>query len=200
MNNRYKFHNNYNFSRKEIFDLSKSFIAIGLAFTFFYGGVNLNNNFFYLLIISLLTAGIGFLLHELMHKFTAQYYKCWSEFRSDDNMLIMGILASFAGFILLAPGAVLIHGNINQRQNGIISAAGPFTNIVIAVFFYLIMLLDINNIISLIGTLGFKINSWLALFNLIPVWQFDGAKIFRWNKKTYFLMAIISIILVLFLP
>jgi len=34
----------------------------------------------------------------------------------------------------------------------------------------------------LLFTLGAYINTWLALFNLIPFGPLDGAKIFRWNK------------------
>ncbi|MFO7773178.1 MAG: DUF951 family protein [Dehalococcoidia bacterium] len=35
---------------------------------------------------------------------------------------------------------------------------------------------------SFLFTLGAYVNTWLALFNLIPFGPLDGAKIFRWNK------------------
>jgi Zn-dependent protease len=188
-------YNHFTFSKREIIDLTKSFLAIGLAFTFLYNGLRFDQNFFVILIISLLTAGIGFLLHELMHKFVAQYFKAWSEFRSDDKMLIVGILASFAGFIILAPGAVIIHGRITERQNGLISAAGPGTNILLAIIFYSLIFSGYP-FLSTMGAIGFSINSWLALFNLIPVWIFDGAKILRWNKIIYGIMLAIGLFLV----
>jgi Zn-dependent protease len=36
---------------------------------------------------------------------------------------------------------------------------------------------------------GFAINAWWAFFNLLPFPNFDGPKIFRWNKVVYGLMA-----------
>ncbi|MFW6283279.1 MAG: peptidase M50, partial [Minisyncoccales bacterium] len=33
---------------------------------------------------------------------------------------------------------------------------------------------------------GFFINSWLGLFNLIPVRPFDGFNVFKWNKVVFF--------------
>jgi Zn-dependent protease len=36
-----------------------------------------------------------------------------------------------------------------------------------------------------IATVGLQINASLALFNLIPIGVFDGAKIIRWNKYAW---------------
>ena len=40
------------------------------------------------------------------------------------------------------------------------------------------------------------INSWLALFNMIPAFMFDGAKIFKWNKIIWGIFTIIALIFV----
>ena len=90
-------------------------------------------------LISLFTAGIGFLLHELAHKFVAQYYGCEAEFRSMDQMLYFAVgLSLFVGILFAAPGAVMIAGGVTRKENGIISVAGPLTNYVLAGIFYLI--------------------------------------------------------------
>jgi Zn-dependent protease len=34
------------------------------------------------------------------------------------------------------------------------------------------------------------INSWLALFNLVPFGNFDGVKVLRWNRTLYIAMVI----------
>ena len=39
---------------------------------------------------------------------------------------------------------------------------------------------------SSLASWGFKINSWLAVFNLIPFGPLDGRKVFVWNKAVYF--------------
>src|SRR3989344_9007542 len=110
-------------------------------------------------------------------------------------MLILAILMSFLGFIFAAPGAVMISGPVGTRRNGKISVAGPIVNYVLAILFLLLYLyVPYFRGISLYG---FIINTWIGLFNMIPVWQFDGAKILRWNKIIYAAMVVIGFALML---
>jgi Zn-dependent protease len=44
--------------------------------------------------------------------------------------------------------------------------------------------------------LGFSINGWLALFNLIPFGVLDGAKILQWNGIVWLVTAIIAGVMV----
>ena len=84
--------------------------------------------------------GLGFLLHQLAHKFVAQKYGCVAEFRAFDQMLYLAVgLAFFVGFIFAAPGAVMIRGYVDRRKNGIISIAGPAVNIMLAVIFLILL-------------------------------------------------------------
>lgn len=182
-------------SSKELIDLTKSLLAIGLAFTIVMNGLKFDISFLISFIISILTVGIGFVLHELAHKIVAQKYHCWAEFRSQDSMLVLAILLSITGFIFAAPGAVMIMGRINKEQNGKISAAGPATNLILAILFLMIAVGNLG-ILRIIGMYGFTINSWLALFNLIPFGNFDGIKILNWNKMVYGAMAGIALLLV----
>jgi Zn-dependent protease len=48
-----------------------------------------------------------------------------------------------------------------------------------------------------IGVIGMEINAWLAFFNLIPWGNFDGFKVFHWNKKVWIGVFIGSIVLYL---
>ena len=50
----------------------------------------------------------------------------------------------------------------------------------------------------LLGLLGFTVNSFLALFNLIPFSVLDGAKVFRWNPLIWVSMVAVAFIMVLF--
>lgn len=180
------------FSKIELIDLLKSWIAISLAFAILLGG----ESFITGLIVSGLTVGLGFLIHELSHKFLAQKFHCWAEFRSNDFMLVLAIVMAFIGFIFVAPGAVVIDGRgIDYRRNGLISSAGPASSLILSILF-LPLAIFTGGVLQLIGTYGYLINAWLGLFNLIPVWNFDGKKILAWNKWIYGIMVVVALILV----
>jgi Zn-dependent protease len=134
----------------------------------------------YLLLISMVTVGSGFVLHELSHKFVARRYGYWAEFRMWPLGLVLALATSVVGFIFAAPGATYISGtNITGSQNGKISLAGPLTNIAVAgVFLPMYFLPGLPNLLGLIGV---RINIFLAFFNMLPIGPLDGSKVFRWN-------------------
>jgi Zn-dependent protease len=185
------------FSEIEKHHLLKAWVAISLAFAILMADI-FSISFVLYFFISLFTVGIGFLLHELAHKLVAQRYGCFAEFRADDRMLIFSILSAFLGFIFAAPGAVLIFGHVTKEKNGKISIAGPATNIFLAILFFVLKFFFRSQyILSEIFDYGFQINSFIALFNMIPFMNFDGQKIWSWNKPVYILAVIISGALVL---
>ncbi len=183
-------------SRTEIIDITKAWVAISIAFAIVLSNRAIfTGSFFFNLLLAALTVGIGFLFHELSHKVVAQRYGAVAEFRAFDYMLVLAIAMSFLGFIFAAPGAVMIAGgHINIKRNGKISAAGPITNLVLALIFLIIMKLNFSNAVNLIGKYGFLINSWLALFNMLPFWNFDGRKIFVWSKLVWASVVAVAII------
>ena len=173
-------------SEIEIKDLIKAWIAISTAFAIAFSGSMLSAGFYSKFIMASLTVGAGFLLHELGHKIVAQRYGCFAEFRSFDAMLLLAIAMSFLGFIFAAPGAVMISGRVSKERNGKISAAGPIVNLVLASLFLALLFSPLPHYFKFLSYYGFLINSWLALFNMVPFWLFDGYKIFKWNKIMYF--------------
>jgi len=186
-----------NTSETEIKDLIKAWIAISIAFAIvlskFPSLRALGLSFYEVFIIAAVTVGTGFLLHELGHKIVAQRYGCFAEFRSFDKMLILAVLMSFFGFIFAAPGAVMIQGPVGVKRNGKISAAGPIVNLVLAAVFLTIVFLYPSGFLRTLSFYGFIINSWLALFNMIPLWNLDGAKVLKWDKKIYGLIAAVAL-------
>lgn len=186
------------FSYKEKRDLFFAGIMLSFAFAVLLsGGFNLKFNFNFLIIftIAFFTAGIGFLLHEMMHKYFAIKYKLSGEFKAFYGMLWIAILFSFFGFIIAAPGAVFIKGKITKTKNGKISLAGPMTNLILAlIFLVLILFLDSGGVFRMFLKFGFTINSLLAAFNMIPAGFFDGKKVYVWSKKVYYPVLIISIV------
>jgi len=144
------------------------------------------------LIVTLIVVGSSFVLHELLHKFTAQRFGFWSEFRASYTMLAFAILfAAVAGIVFAAPGATMIYGpTITKRQNGIISAAGPLLNLALGGLFLLLYLLTpVGGVLSTLGQLGFIINVWFSAFNLLPIGPLDGKKVLDWGIPQYMAIA-----------
>ncbi len=187
------------FSKREINDLIFAGAMISLAFAILLAGgynaiINFNQNLILLFIVSFFTAGIGFLLHELMHKYIAQRYKLWAEFVAFRGMLWLALLFSLFGFIFAAPGAVFIKGLITREKNGKISLAGPMTNITLSVLFLLgLFVFSRIELLNIVFIVGLKINSLLAAFNMIPLMPFDGAKVIAWNRGIYWITMIVAV-------
>jgi len=192
---------------RELRDLVISALLLALAFGIaFAGGFRALFNpgiLIILFLIALVGVSTGFVLHELGHRFVARRFGCFAEYKMWTTGLVVAIMCSFFGFVFAAPGAVMIHPGIdsegrptlNKQRLGVISIAGPAMNIFLAIVFILL-----NGLYpSLVFYLGALINTWLALFNLIPFGPLDGAKIFSWDKKVWLVALIIAIGLFIYL-
>ena len=178
---------------KELKDLGISALLLALAF-----GIALSGGFraFFeprsLIIVSLMAVvgiSLGFVLHEMGHRFVARRFGCSAEYVMWPIGLILALVCSLFGFVFAAPGAVMIHprsdmwgrATITGRETGLISIAGPVMNVCLAVVFILLNMAYP----TLLFSLGAWINTWLAIFNLIPFGPLDGAKILRWDKRAW---------------
>ena len=183
------------FSKIELQDLLKAWFAISLAFAILLSGRNIfSTSFIFFFILSSITVGMAFLLHEMGHKIVAQRYGCWAEFRANTFMLFLAIIMSFFGFIFVAPGAVIIQGHVTRERNGKISLMGPLTNIILGFLFFIVMSFSFG-IVQQVAYYGTLINAWIAIFNLLPFGNFDGVKILRWNKLIYGMLALTAIVI-----
>ena len=183
------------FSDQEIKDLLIAWAALGVAFALFLGGgagAITSGRFGTLLIVSIVTAGVGFLLHELAHKVVAVKFGQIAEFRADYPMLGLAILSGMAGFIFAAPGAVYHRGRITKEQHGLIAVAGPVTNLALVVAFVPLILIPVG-VIQLIGVYGVIINAFLAAFNMIPFGPLDGKTVIEWNKGVFATVFLVSV-------
>lgn len=188
------------FTSHEVINLIVAFIVISLGFSIATTGRNFNSLTVVLPIV-MVGAGLGFILHEIGHKISAIHYGYWAEFKMWPTGLIISLISSFAGILIAMPGAVNIYGNLNERENGVISICGPLVNLILAVLFIIISHiywptdLYTNGIIYLICNFGYQINAYLAFFNLLPIGILDGAKVFRWNPIVWIVTIVISGIL-----
>ena len=189
------------FSRTEILHLAlASLLFAGVMVGWLTGGYTKDLVYtifgvvvFFVLIIA------AFLLHEIAHKFKAQSYGCWSEFRIQTRGVYITLFAMLFGFLVFAPGATMIVGHPDKKSMGKISLSGPLTNLFMAGFF--LMLYPIS---PKIAWLGIFFSALIAIFNLLPFFILDGKKVLQWNpyvwSGVFFLLLSLMIYTLVVLP
>lgn len=185
----------------EIFDIliadAVLIIAFSLTITGGLGAFSGNQGkalatFIYYLPIAAVGVSLSFVLHELMHKFVAQKYGAIAAFRTSWSGLAITLITGAFGFLLGIPGATMIYTNrFTDRENGIVSLAGPATNFVVfAVFLGLLTLINppITSYLYSLFTFTIFISILLAFFNMLPIFPLDGSKVLNWSKPVYAVM------------
>ncbi len=198
----------------ELIDLLLSLIALTIAFAIL-GERRMPSAD--VLIISAIGTGTGFLLHELAHKFVAQKYGYWAEYRANRPGLVLIIVMAFLGFIFAAPGAVMIYkanprledANLagfppgstgmletERKEELWISLAGPLTNIILVIIFFALILSGATAGRLWYSAVNFAlfINLTLAAFNLLPFGPLDGAKVWRSSHVVWAVVAVPTIL------
>ena len=173
------------FTKVELKNLLIAFIVLTICFSIATAGLNVNR---ILSVLPIVIVGvvIGSLLHELGHKYVAMKYGCDAEFKLWPLGLVIAFVTSFFGFVFASPGSIQIHpDNRSDEINGRILIAGPKLH---SVTF---------NLIYLICTVGFSVNSFLATFNLFPIYSLDGTKVLKWNAKIWFIAIAIAGVMML---
>ncbi len=203
----------------ELIDLLLSFIVLTVSFAIVWGGLSPDR-----LAIVAVAVGTGFLLHELAHKFVAQRYGYWAEYKASMFGLILTfVMALTIHIVFAAPGAVMIrktsyssrptynfetnyegdndaYWDSLERKTGSedlwISLAGPMTNIVLTMLFFTLLISGLlkTSLFIDMAWMAFQINLMLAAFNLIPIDPLDGGKIFRGNALVWVIVGVPTIL------
>ena len=191
------------FTASEVRDLIIAFFVISLCFAIVNGGRD-QNAVLTILPYVMVGVGTGFILHELGHKFVSMKYGYWAEFKLWPQGLIFALITSFFGFVFAAPGAVYTYANyMTDEINGKISVAGPIVNIVLALVFLAIAVVvypsafasETAVTIFIICSVGYSVNSFLAVFNMLPIGNLDGSKVLTWNFGIWIVVIAIAGIL-----
>jgi len=161
-------------------------IAFGLRYIIF--------NAWYFLPWVAVAVGTGFLFHELAHRETAKALGCLAEYVLWPTGLAIALflaIISKGSFVFAAPGAVAFACALpTKRREGLIAAAGPAANMIVASLF--------QAAYALTGILGLlivsNVNWFLALFNLLPLDPLDGAKVMRYNAVLWLAMFSVAVV------
>lgn len=201
-------------SGREISALLTALLVLGVSFSFQFFRFVSPVEFLEIFLLTLVVVGTGFLGHELAHKFAAERYGCWAEFKLWVYGAVMALLftaVSQGQFVFAAPGAVYIVSRsgflgegIDRKANGVISIIGPLANVVVAAIFGLALLgvgtAGVQDIV--IGPTGpssypfrflyggFVLNIWLGAFNMLPIFILDGQKVYSWDRRIWAALAI----------
>ena len=207
----------------EILEFGVSVVWLGIAFGIaIAGGINAFKDAVGLrttILESLVVVFFAFVFHELAHRIAARRYGFQAVYHVWIPGLILAMGAALLGFLFAAPGGVHIQIGENTAENraklGKSALAGPIVNMVLAVIFAVFTLTfayfvdsyltstgkSLSQLASWVNpvfgicVIGVEINAWLAFFNLIPWGNFDGNKVFQWNKKVWIIIFLGSIAL-----
>ncbi|MCL5011630.1 MAG: site-2 protease family protein [Candidatus Marsarchaeota archaeon] len=176
----------------EALNIIISVLVISFAFAIVFSGVStLSIKLAYAFLLILITVGLGFILHEMAHKYVAIKYGLQAKYVMWTlGLLLAIIMAVLLGFVFAAPGATYIWGgNVNTEENGKISLAGPLTNLALAIVFAPLIFIPA---LSEVGLVGVQVNLFLGAFNMIPIFPLDGSKVLAWDWRIW-LVSIIAL-------
>ncbi|TFF95522.1 hypothetical protein EU546_03135 [Candidatus Thorarchaeota archaeon] len=146
----------------------------------------------------------SFMLHELAHKFVAQHYGMWSEFRMSPQGYYLSAIAILFAFPIFGTGVVYTSGSSSREESAKSNLAGPLSNFVLAfaaaaiVVISVLLLGGVAYPFGLIAQYTISLNAMLGLFNMIPIQPFDGATVMNWNKAVWATVAASLLFLLVF--
>lgn len=143
-----------------------------------------------------------FIVHELAHKFVAQYYGMWSEFRMFQTGYFLSAMAILFSIPIFGTGVVYTSGAKNLEEEGKSNLAGPFSNFLMALIILGAVLLaelavGVGPYVLILATYGIEINAFIGLFNMIPIQPFDGATVRSWSTSVWIFMTALLVLVLL---
>lgn len=140
--------------------------------------------------VALMMSGVGFIAHELAHRYVARRHGFYARFKVDRRTLALVVITSFFDFVFAAPGELEFEGEPTEREEVLIDAAGPIISLILALFFFATMP-------GYFSLYGYRVNSWLAFFNMVPVAGLDGESIYRYDKHKFAMLFAVTLIVMM---
>ncbi len=134
---------------------------------------------------------ISFMIHEFAHKFTAQRYGMYAHFRMTMQGYYLSAVAILFAIPIFGTGVMQVGGASDMDDYAKSTLAGPLSNLIVAGLLFItaeIVVITSGALalpIEFIIFYGMLLNSFLGLFNMIPIPGFDGSTIFRWNRTLW---------------
>ena len=188
------------FDRQEVKDILAAVLVLTAAFTIIYyrdiAFPRTGLGYLILFGFALLTVLTAFLMHEMAHRYMARRLGGFGRFRIWVIGALLALVTSILGILFAAPGAVYVSGIYSAETNGKVSLAGPGTNMILAGMFYALYLVlsPLTGYAFLLGFVG-ALNSWYAVFNLIPIPPLDGYKVLVWDKTIYIIAIAVAVLM-----
>ncbi|MFX0103771.1 MAG: hypothetical protein ACFFCS_29685, partial [Candidatus Hodarchaeota archaeon] len=141
----------------------------------------------------------GFLIHEFAHRQVGRHYDLPAKFR----LLTFGMMITIMGIMgyvffnsppFALPGAVVVIGLENRDQAGKCKIAGPLSNFIISlVLLPIVFLMPFEHFeYAILFLQGAYVNTFLGVFNMLPVGMLDGRNIIQW-KRNYWIILMLAL-------
>ncbi|MEM0355402.1 MAG: site-2 protease family protein [Desulfurococcaceae archaeon] len=187
---------------------SLSILVTIFVISLVFGSIHLLLGDYIRFIIVSSVVSLSIIIHELAHKYVAISLGCYSRYVLHPLGLVLTLISAipFIPIKIIMPGVTLVslytYDPFTFRKiNGLTSIAGPLSNIILAIISIIIRIVAypiMSPIWRSILYLMLRINSWIALFNLIPLPPLDGSKVINWKPTLWLSAFILSIILYIY--
>ncbi|AWX32132.1 hypothetical protein [Methanosphaera sp. BMS] len=193
------------FTKDEIRNILISIIVISILFT-----INTtqkigwtNKEIINILIITLILFSISLIAKIYSQKYLARKYHYHIEYKIWGYGIIFAVVTMLLNIFIITPGYFkygLYDRIATDEEKAKIAVTGSAINIILAVIFLMALIIlkysiMTASIIKLAMLIGFYINTYMAVFNLIPFMTLDGMKIVEYDMKMWIAPMTISAIL-----
>ncbi|MFW9889332.1 MAG: hypothetical protein ACFFER_14185, partial [Candidatus Thorarchaeota archaeon] len=139
---------------------------------------------------------LSFMIHEFAHKFVAQKYGMYAHFRMTVQGYYLSAVAILFAIPIFGTGVMAVGGVRDIEDYAKSTVAGPFSNLIVAGLLFIIaeiIVITTGHLASPVQFIifyGMLLNSFLGVFNMIPIPGFDGSIIFRWSRPIWVLLTV----------